>query len=95
MDKLRNYTYKNARIYKERTKIWHNKHITRREFIVGQQILSYNSHLRIFLGKSRSTWSGLFVVKQVFSYGAVKIINNEKKLYQRSKIKAILSRPAS
>jgi len=51
MDELGNYTYENARIYKERTKIWHNKHITRREFVVGQQVLFYNSHLRIFLRK--------------------------------------------
>jgi len=35
MDELRNYAYENARIYKKRTKAWYDKHITRREFIVG------------------------------------------------------------
>jgi len=56
MDELRNYAYKNARIYKERTKAWHDKHIARQKFVVGQQVLLYNSRLRLFLGKLRSRW---------------------------------------
>jgi len=36
MDEFRNHAYENARRYKERTKVWHDKHIARREFKVGQ-----------------------------------------------------------
>ena len=39
LDEFRNKAYENARIYKEKTKAWHNKHITRKEFEAGQQVL--------------------------------------------------------
>ena len=51
MDEFRNATYENARIYKAYTKHWHDKHILKREFQVGQNVLLYNSRLRLFLGK--------------------------------------------
>ena len=34
LDEFRNEAYENARIYKEKTKAWHDKHITRKEFTV-------------------------------------------------------------
>ena len=43
LDEFRNEAYENARIYKEKTKAWHDKHITRKEFTVGQQVLLFNS----------------------------------------------------
>ena len=36
LDKFRNEAYENARIYKERIKVWHDKHITKKEFEAGQ-----------------------------------------------------------
>ena len=36
MDEFRNDAYENAKIYKERTKKWHDKQILRREFAPGQ-----------------------------------------------------------
>ena len=36
LDEFRNEAYENARIYKEKTKAWHDKHIARKEFKVGQ-----------------------------------------------------------
>ena len=35
LDEFKNEAYENARIYKERTKAWHDKHITRKEFEIG------------------------------------------------------------
>ena len=35
LDEFRNEAYKNARIYKEKTKAWHDKHIIRKEFAAG------------------------------------------------------------
>ena len=32
LDEFRNEAYENARIYKEKTKAWHDKHIVRKEF---------------------------------------------------------------
>ena len=43
--------YENARLYKEKTKRWHDNLILRREFHSGQQVLLYNSQLRLFPSK--------------------------------------------
>ena len=71
MDELRFDAYENARIYKEKTKQWHDKKIVRRHFEPGQQVLLYNSHLRLFPGKLKSKWSGPFTILQVYPHGAV------------------------
>ena len=78
MDKFRNDAYENARIYKDKTKRWHDKHILSREFKVGQKVLLFNSRLRLFPRKLRSRWLGAFVVTQVFPYGVVEV-HHEKK----------------
>ena len=78
MDKFRNDAYENARIYKDKTKRWHDKHILSREFKVGQKVLLFNSRLRLFPRKLRSRWLGPFVVTQVFPYGVVEV-HHEKK----------------
>ena len=43
----------------------------------GQQVLLFNSRLRLFPGKLKSRWSGPFVVKTVFPHGAVEIFEND------------------
>ncbi|KAL5571659.1 hypothetical protein UlMin_021256 [Ulmus minor] len=78
MEEMRNDAYENARIYKDKTKAWHDKHILRRNFEVGQKVLLYNSRLRLFPGKLRSRWSGPFLVTKVFPYGAVEISHETK-----------------
>ena len=50
----------------------------RREFEPGQQVLLFNSRLKLFLGKLKSKWSGPFTVLQVFPYGGVDILHPEK-----------------
>ena len=62
LEKLRNEAYDNARIYKEKTKRWHDQKILRREFKVGERVLLYNSRLKLFLGKLKSRWSGPYIV---------------------------------
>lgn len=54
MDEFRNEAYKNAKIYKERTKPWHDEHIVKKEFSPGQQVLLYNSMLQLFPRKLKS-----------------------------------------
>ena len=51
---FRNEAYENAKLYKEKTKMWHDKQIVRREFKKGQKVLLFNSRLRLFPGKLRS-----------------------------------------
>ena len=73
LEEFRLKSYENARIYKERTKRWHDKHILKREFKAGNQVLLFNSRLRMFLRKLKSRWSGPFIVKQVYPHGAIEI----------------------
>ena len=54
LDELRLFSYENARIYKERTKHWHDKHIQHRQFTPGQLVLLHNTRLRLFPGKLKS-----------------------------------------
>ena len=62
LEKIRLNAYENARLYKEKTKLWHDKRISKRQFHVGDKVLLYQSRLRLFTGKLRSRWYGPFEV---------------------------------
>ena len=71
IEEFRNNTYENAKIYKERTKRWHDKCIMR-EFVKGQNMLLFNSRLRFFPGKLLKM-VGTISGTQLFPYGAIEI----------------------
>ncbi|XP_073015554.1 uncharacterized protein [Primulina eburnea] len=73
MEEFRNDAYENAKIYKEKTKRWHDKQILRRLFEPGQHVLLFNSRLRLFPGKLKSRWSGPFTVETVYPHGAIEL----------------------
>ncbi|KAL5574633.1 hypothetical protein UlMin_016332 [Ulmus minor] len=73
MEEFRNNAYENAKIYKEKTKKWHDRHIQKRDFEEGQQVLLFNSRLKLFPGKLRSRWSGPFTVNKVLPSGAIEV----------------------
>ncbi|XP_060202837.1 uncharacterized protein LOC132631255 [Lycium barbarum] len=73
LDEFRLGVYENAKLYKKKTKRWHDKHIQHREFTPGQQVLLFNSRQRLFPGKLKSRWSGPFVVTRITPHGAVEI----------------------
>ena len=73
LEEIHNDAYESARIYKEKTKVFHDKMIFRKEFKIGQKVLLYHSRLRLFPGKLHSHWIGPFVVTNVFPHGAVEI----------------------
>jgi hypothetical protein len=62
LEEHRNDSYESAKIYKEKTKKWHDSHILRREFSVGQSVLVYDSKLHLFSGKFKSRWFGPCVI---------------------------------
>ena len=79
LEEWRLMAYENARIYKERSKLYHDRRIKQgKEFSEGDQVLLYNSRLKLFPGKLKSRWSGPFTVKQVFPYGTVEVTHPEK-----------------
>ncbi|GJS78363.1 hypothetical protein Tco_0728244 [Tanacetum coccineum] len=93
---LRDGAYENTRIYKERTKRWHDfRRRGDKDFKNGDKVLLFKSRLKLHLGKLKSKWSGPFIVKTMYPYGAVEItdkngssfkVNDQriKKYYDRS-----------
>nr|GEY07739.1 reverse transcriptase domain-containing protein [Tanacetum cinerariifolium] len=73
LNELRDHADENSLIYKEKTKRNHDSKIKNRVFNVGDQILLFNSRLKIFSGKLKSRWSGPFTIAKVFPYGTVEL----------------------
>nr|GFB38836.1 reverse transcriptase domain-containing protein [Tanacetum cinerariifolium] len=62
LNELRDQAYENSLIYKEKTKIFHDSKIKNRVFNIGDRFLIFISRLKIFSGKLKSRWSGLFKI---------------------------------
>ncbi|KAG9458113.1 hypothetical protein H6P81_002621 [Aristolochia fimbriata] len=75
LDEFRYWSYENAKMYKEKTKKWHDELILPKEFKPGQLVLLFNSRLRLFPGKLRSKWTGPFSVERVLKSKAMEIKN--------------------
>ncbi|XP_070023366.1 uncharacterized protein [Nicotiana sylvestris] len=73
LEEFRYQAFESIRLYKERMKKMHDKHIVDRNFKPGDKVLLYNPRLRLFPGKLKSRWSGPFRVVQMFASGAVEI----------------------
>ena len=43
--------YESARLYKDKLKAYHDKKLLKKEFRPGQQVLMFNSRLKLFSGK--------------------------------------------
>ncbi|GKC38040.1 hypothetical protein Tco_1050424 [Tanacetum coccineum] len=75
---LRDGAYENTRIYKEWTKKWHDSRLRgNKDFKVGDQVILYNSRLKMYPGKLKSKWSGPNIVKTVYPHGAIKITDRD------------------
>nr|GFC43179.1 reverse transcriptase domain-containing protein [Tanacetum cinerariifolium] len=44
-------------------------------FNVGDQVLLFNSRLKIFSGKIKSRWSGPFTIAEIYPYGTAKLVH--------------------
>jgi len=74
LEEWREKTYHSSKIYKERTKIWHDKRIKHKEFKPRDKVLLFNSRVKLFgHGKLRSKWERPFEVVDVASHGAIMI----------------------
>ncbi|CAN6588637.1 unnamed protein product [Malus baccata var. baccata] len=75
LEEIRLGAYESSRIYKERTKAFHDSQILRKEFQPGQKVLLFSSRLKLFPGKLKSRWTGPYLVTKIFPHGAVEISN--------------------
>ncbi|GJT42133.1 reverse transcriptase domain-containing protein [Tanacetum coccineum] len=73
LNELRDEAYENSLLYKEKTKRLHDSKIKNRVFNVGDQVLLFNSRLKIFSGKLKSRWSGPFTIANVYPYGTIEL----------------------
>ncbi|XP_073061966.1 uncharacterized protein [Primulina eburnea] len=75
LDEFRLEAYENAKLYKEKTKRWHDQNIVHREFVVGQLVLLYNSRLKLMPVEITSATTGAFKVNghrlKVYHGGAI------------------------
>ena len=60
----------------ESTKKWHDQNILRKEFKGGEQVLLYNSRLKLFPRKLKSRWSGSYTVVTSTPFGAATLKTN-------------------
>ena len=51
LEEIWNEAYISSQIYKEKTKAYHDKMISCKEFVVGQKVMLFHSRLKLFLGK--------------------------------------------
>ncbi|XP_015965772.1 uncharacterized protein LOC107489533 [Arachis duranensis] len=75
IEEFSSQAYKNTKIYKEKAKRRHDLYLAPRDFEKGQQVLLYNSKLRLFPRKLKSRWSGPFIVTKVSPYGHIEIMD--------------------
>ncbi|CAN6678758.1 unnamed protein product [Malus baccata var. baccata] len=75
LEEIRHAAYESSRIYKKRTKAFHDSQILRKEFQPGQKVLLFGSWLKLFPGKFKSGWTGPYLVTKIYSHGAVEITN--------------------
>ena len=75
LEEIRHLAYESTKIYKEKTKAYHDKRIICRSFEPNDRVLLFNSKLKLFPGKLKSRWSRPFTVKEVRPYGAVVLLD--------------------
>ncbi|GKC84633.1 reverse transcriptase domain-containing protein [Tanacetum coccineum] len=73
LDELRTEAYEHSRAYKKRTKRWHDSKIIDKEFREGEEVLVFNSRLKLFPGILRTRWYGPYTVSKVYPYGSVEV----------------------
>ncbi|GJX54687.1 retrovirus-related pol polyprotein from transposon TNT 1-94 [Tanacetum coccineum] len=76
LDELRLQAYENSKLYKARTKAYHDKKLrVRKEFKAGDKVLLYNSKYKFKAPKLRSKWYGPFIVKHGYPSEYVELYN--------------------
>ena len=74
LEEWRKKAYQSAKLYKERTKRWHDHRIKLKEFKQGEQVLLFNSKVKLFGGgKLRSKLKGPYTIINSSPHGAITI----------------------
>ena len=60
-------------VHKAREKAWHDRHIKKKQFQIGDLVLLYDSKFMKFPGKFKTHWNGSYIVQKVTDGGAVQL----------------------
>ena len=83
LEEWREKAYHSAKLYKERTKRWHDHRIKPKEFRTGDRVLLFNSKVKLFgAGKLRSKWKGPYTVVDTSEHGAITIQDDEGNVFK-------------
>ena len=83
LEEWREKAYHSAKLYKERTKRWHDKQIKIKSFKLGDKVLLFNSRIRLFgHGKLRSKWEGPFTVLEAVDHGAITLQDDDGNVFK-------------
>ncbi|GJS04497.1 reverse transcriptase domain-containing protein, partial [Tanacetum coccineum] len=82
LDELRHQAYENSRLYKARTKVWHDRKLRmRKEFKQGNKVLLFHSKYKFKQLKLRSRWLRPYVVKHQYPSGYVELYEKDGKMF--------------
>ena len=65
LDEFRLKAYESSALYKEKMKKYHDKKIQKRNFLVADLVLFFNSWLCLIPGILKSKWTGPYVITQL------------------------------
>jgi hypothetical protein len=83
LEELRDDAYETSTDYKLKTNRLHDRKIKeKRQFKTGDKVLLYNSRLKLFPGKLKSSWTGRYIIMQVFEYGIVELRTEDGRLFK-------------
>ncbi|XP_074310084.1 uncharacterized protein LOC141645353 [Silene latifolia] len=77
LEEFRLHSYGNARIYKKRTKLLHDRRIKQKALDKGDKVLLFKSRYRLFPGKLNSRWTGPFVITNVGNYRDFELMSKD------------------
>jgi hypothetical protein len=83
LEEWRDKAYHTAKIYKEKTKKWHDKRIKQKDFKTGDKVLLFNSRIKLFrYGKLRRKWEGPNPVVEAMPHGAITLQDDDGKIFK-------------
>ena len=82
LEEWREKAYHSAKLYKERTKRWHDKRLKIKHFKLGDKVLLFNSRICLFgHGKLRSKREGPFKVLEAADHGAITLQDDDRNVF--------------
>ena len=75
--------YHSSKLYKKRTKRWHDHRIQYKEFKEGGKVFLFNSRVKFFgEGKLRSKWQGPYTIINTLPHSAITIQDNVGNIFK-------------